>query len=137
MIFQYKRKAHHDSHLSQYSFDPITCDEFLMMLRMRYLHHSAFFRPVDKMIEESLSLFSRLDTDFLKPYNGLFVFIGGKYGLSGRCDEYFKWLSISEKYSAQHDLTDFHKRNIRKLSGLDRKCALSRRNTVTKKMPQQ
>ncbi len=104
-----------NDYLAKYSIDEINANEFLMMLKIRSLHHSAFFRRVDVLLDEALTLYGRLSDNFPMPYNELLVFIGGKYGLMGDWEKSFKWLSTSENYSQQHKLADFQKRNIRKL----------------------
>lgn len=92
-------------------------DEFLSMLNVRKIHHSMFFKPVQMLIDEALSLFAQNTDRFPAVSNELLFLIGGNLGvLSGNWDFAKKWLDLSERYAIDHGLESFRARNARKIA---------------------
>lgn len=95
-------------------------DEFLSMLSVRKIHHSMFFKPVQMLIDEALSLYAQNNDQFPVVSNELLFLIGGNLGvLSGNWDFAKKWLDCSERYAIDHKLEFFRVRNARKIADLD------------------
>ena len=92
-------------------------DEFFSMLRVRRIHNSMFYRPVQPLIEQALGIYAQTEIKFPKVMNELLFLIGGNLGvLSGDWDFTHKWLSKSKNYAQSHGLTDYSKRTARKLA---------------------
>lgn len=90
--------------------------EFLSMLSVRQIHHSMFYVPVKGLIDNAMKLYKLLDERFPIVYNELLFLIGGNLGvLHGNWDFCKEWLEKSESFAKDHNLTDFHKRNARKI----------------------
>lgn len=105
-----------DQYLSG-KLDRIETDEFLSMLSVRRIHHSMFYKPTGRLIEDAESLLSRIDEKFPIVYNELLFLIGGNLGLLyGDWDFCKKWLDMSVAFASKHGLDDFKKRNARKLA---------------------
>ncbi len=104
-------------YLSGYSENEIYNDEFLSMMRVRKIHHSMFYKPVKKLIDEAIGMTSSVKSTHTKVYNELLFLIGGNLGmLFGDLCLCKDWLAKSEAFALEHNLTDIHKRNARKLS---------------------
>ena len=103
--------------LSNYSFEQIHNDKYLLMQQVRKLHHKMFYMPVDQLLEDALSLYGNMDERFPVVYNELLFLIGGNLGvLAGNWTLAREWLGKSERYAKKMGHSDFHKRNARKLS---------------------
>jgi hypothetical protein len=96
--------------------DKVSGDEQLMKMRIRKLHHSMFFTPVDILIKEAESILEEQSIrDFPEQYNELLFLLGGNLGLlSGNMDRAEKWLECSMKCAKEHDFPSFAHRTIRK-----------------------
>lgn len=104
-------------YLSDYSYDEIMNNEFLAMLNIRRIHHSMFYKPVDRLINDSLSILAHLKNQYPKVTNELLFLIGGNLGvLSGDWKFVHKWITVSENYSRKNNLLDYSKRNARKIA---------------------
>ena len=104
------------SYLGQYSDEAVLADKALLKMRIRKIHHSMFYAPVDNLINEAELLVKNIDPDsFPEEYNELLFLLGGNLGvLSGRFDYASEWLSKSMDYANEHNLDLFVHRNIRK-----------------------
>lgn len=106
-----------DQYLSKWSEEEISNEEFLLMLRVRKIHHSMFYRPVQKLLDDSMVLYAHTSDRFPKVMNELLFLIGGNLGvLYGDWNFVYSWLLKSERYSVEHELNDYSKRNARKLA---------------------
>lgn len=106
-----------NQYLRGYSPQEIFRDEFLSTLNVRKIHHSMFYKPVQALIDDALSLYAQQEDRFPSVFNELLFLIGGNLGvLSGNWDFAEKWLEQSERYASDHALEDFRKRNARKLA---------------------
>lgn len=108
-------------YLSSYSQDKIIRDEGLCRMRIRQIHHSMFFTPVDDLIKETEAIIKRKNVDkYPEQYNELLFLIGGNLGvLSGRFDFAQRWLDKGFNYAQNTNKLNFMLRNIRKLADLD------------------
>lgn len=105
-----------DQYLNGHAAD-IANDEFLAMLSVRKIHHSMFYKPVKKLLENAMSLYTQLDDNFPFVYNELLFLIGGNLGvLYGDWEASKTWLDKSIAFAEKHSLKDFYKRNARKLA---------------------
>lgn len=94
-------------------------NEFLSMMRVRKIHHSMFYRPVKKLLEDSLSIYAQIDDRHPKVMNELLFLIGGNLGvLNGDWNAVHEWLQKSEEFAQRNSLVDYSKRNARKLADL-------------------
>lgn len=106
-----------EQYLDGHSQEEIMGNEFLAMLNVRRIHHSMFYKPVSRLIDDTLSILTRSKDLYPKVTNELLFLLGGNLGvLSGDWEFVFKWLTISEEYSQKHGLLDYSKRNARKLA---------------------
>lgn len=106
-----------DEFLSKCTAEQIKNDQYLSMQQVRKIHHEMFYKPVDQLIYNAISLYENIDKRFPIVYNELLFLIGGNLGvLSGNWDLSKKWLNKSECYADEIGNIDFHKRNARKLS---------------------
>lgn len=111
--------------LQGFSFDEVLGDEFLLMLAVRRIHHSMFYKPAQRLIDEAKSLHLQMDHKFPKVYNEMLFLIGGNLGvLSGDWTLAKSWLSLSKEFVQKHHLRDFNLRNPRKIA--DCLCAENR-----------
>ena len=95
----------------------VETDEFLAMLSVRRLHHSMFYKPTARLIEDAMSLCSQIDETFPVVYNELMFLIGGNLGvLHGDWEFCKKWLDKSIAFAKENSLEDFNKRNARKIA---------------------
>lgn len=93
----------------------VSSSEFLSMLSVRRLHHSMFFRPTRKLLDDALALYTQLDDRFPVVYNELLFLIGGNLGvLYGDWEFCRTWLDKSMAFAKAFGLEDFKKRNARK-----------------------
>lgn len=106
-----------EQYLSGHSQDEINSSEFFSMLRVRKIHHSMFYRPVKRLIDDALELYVQENGKFPIVVNELLFLIGGNLGvLYGDWTFVHKWLVKSEKYAKEHELVDYAKRTARKLA---------------------
>lgn len=106
-----------EQYLGNHSQEEVTNSEFLAMLNVRRIHHSMFYKPVCRLIDDALSTLARSQDLYPKVTNELLFLIGGNLGvLSGDWAFVHKWLTISDEYSKKHGLLDCSKRNARKLA---------------------
>lgn len=106
-----------EQYLEGHTQDEIMNNEFLAMLNVRRIHHSMFYKPVHRLMDDALSILTRSKDLYPKVTNELLFLIGGNLGvLSGDWEFVNKWLTISEEYSKKHGLIDCSKRNARKLA---------------------
>ena len=105
-----------EEYLGQFTADMINEDEQLIKMRIRKIHHSMFFMPVDDLISEAEQVLEGLDIlRFPEEYNELLFLIGGNLGvLSGRLDYASEWLEMSMVYAKKNSLEPFVHRTIRK-----------------------
>lgn len=108
-------------YLISYSQDKIIQDEGLCRMRIRQIHHSMFFTPVDDLIKETEAIIKRKNVDkYPEQYNELLFLIGGNLGvLSGRFDFAQRWLDKGFNYAQNTNKLNFMLRNVRKLADLD------------------
>lgn len=103
-----------DEYLAGHIAD-IAGDEFLAMLSVRRLHHSMFFRPTGKLLDEAKGLYAQIGDEYPLVTNELLFLIGGNLGvLYGDWDFCRAWLDKSIAFASTHALVDFQKRNARK-----------------------
>lgn len=106
-----------EQYLEGHSQDEIMSNEFLAMINVRRIHHSMFYKPVCRLIDDALGILAQSKDQYPKVTNELLFLIGGNLGvLSGDWDFVRKWLTSSEEYSQKHGLLDYSKRNARKLA---------------------
>lgn len=106
-----------EQYLEGHSQDEIMSSEFLAMLNVRRIHHSMFYKPVGRLMDDALSVLAQTSDQYPKVMNELLFLIGGNLGvLSGDWDFVYEWLTTSEEYSQRHGLLDYSKRNARKLA---------------------
>ena len=106
-----------EQYLEGRSHEDIMNSEFLAMLNVRRIHHSMFYKPVCRLIDDALSILTRSQDLYPKVTNELLFLIGGNLGvLSGDWEFVHKWLTVSEEYSQKHSLLDYSKRNARKMA---------------------
>lgn len=97
--------------------DKIADNEFLAMLSVRRLHHSMFYKPTGRLLDDAMTLYSQLDGRFPVVYNELLFLIGGNLGVLYGDWEFCKnWLDKSVSFAEEHGLEDFKKRNVRKMA---------------------
>lgn len=105
-----------NSYLSKIPSQVILNDKYLLMLKIRKLHHSAFFTPVNKLLDEAIDLYTIIinhhDTSSI---NELLIFMGGKYALIDEWEKSIEWLRKSDDYANEKGHENFHKRNIRRM----------------------
>lgn len=105
-----------DQYLNGHMTD-IANDEFLAMLSVRKIHHSMFYKPVKKLLEDAMSLYTQLNDGFPFVYNELLFLIGGNLGvLYGDWSLSKTWLDKSIAFADSQPFKDFNKRNARKLA---------------------
>lgn len=105
-----------DQYLSGQSAD-VSNDEFLAMLSVRRLHHAMFYKPVGRLLDEAMALFTQIGSKYPKAYNELLFLIGGNLGvLQGDWEFCEEWLKKSESFATCLGLCDFSKRNARKMA---------------------
>lgn len=105
-----------DRYLSPYSLSEIMNDEQLLKMRIRKIHHSMFYLPVDKLLEDAETLAEYQEVKrYPEQYNELLFLIGGNLGvLSGNGELCEKWLELSMNYAKDNKLTPFIHRTLRK-----------------------
>ncbi len=110
-----------ENYLSSFSQDEIIKDEGLCRMRIRQIHHSMFFTPVDELINKTNTFMGRKNIDkYPEQYNELLFLLGGNLGvLSGRFGEAGRWLNKAFNYSQKTQRINFMLRNVRKLADLD------------------
>lgn len=106
-----------DRFLQGHSKSEIEENEFFAMMRVRKIHHSMFYKPVQGLVEESLGIYAVMDERYPKVMNELLFLIGGNLGvLNGEWPSVYKWLKKSEDFAQRYALSDYSKRNTRKLA---------------------
>lgn len=110
-----------ENYLSSISKDEIIKDEGLCRMRIRQIHHSMFFTPVDELINKTKAIVDEIIVDkYPEQYNELLFLLGGNLGvLSGRFDEAGRWLNKAFNYSQKTQRINFMLRNVRKIADLD------------------
>ena len=105
-----------EEYLAQYSKDEIVEDEQLMRMRIRKIHHSMFYLPVDQLISEAEDILDRVDIKkFPEQYNELLFLLGGNLGvLSGNLQRASEWLDMSMVYAQKNKMDAFIQRTMRK-----------------------
>ncbi|SCW57911.1 hypothetical protein SAMN02910400_01395 [Lachnospiraceae bacterium C10] len=105
-----------EKYLSQYSKDEISADEQLTKMRVRKIHHSMFYLPVDQLISEAEEILEGLDIKkYPEQYNELLFLLGGNLGvLSGNLERASMWLEMSMVCAQKNNLDAFIQRTIRK-----------------------
>ena len=105
-----------EKYLNQYSDEQIYADEQLIKMRIRKIHHSMFFKPVDGLISEAQELADGVNIKrFPAQYNELLFLLGGNLGLLyGDLDAASDWLEMSMLCAKRHGLDAFVHRTIRK-----------------------
>lgn len=105
-----------NQYLSKYTFQEIVNDEQLIKMRIRKIHHSMFYMPVDRLICEAEKLISSAKIKcYPNQYNELLFLLGGNLGvLSGNFDYCERWLNESLAYAQEHQLGSFAYRTLRK-----------------------
>ncbi len=101
----------------KYTLEQIINDEYLLMQRIRKIHHETYYVHAGKLLEEAMQLFRRINNKFPSAYNELLFLIGGKLGiLLGDWMLSKEWIDRSERFAEEKGLEDIHRRNARKLS---------------------
>ena len=105
-----------EKYLAQYSKDEIVNDEQLVRMRIRKIHHSMFYMPVDQLISEAEDILDRVDIKvFPEQYNELLFLLGGNLGvLSGDLIRASEWLDMSMIYAQKNKMDAFVHRTMRK-----------------------
>lgn len=105
-----------EKYLSPYSNDKILLNEQLIKMRVRKIHHSMFYMPVNDLIKEAEVLLEHVDDlKYPEQYNELLFLLGGNLGvLSGDFKYASEWLKKSMEYALLHHLDSFKHRTIRK-----------------------
>lgn len=109
-----------ETYLSPYSKEQILASEGLCKLRIRKIHHSMFYTPVDGLIKEVETILKDKDVlQYPEQYNELLFLIGGNLGvLSGRFDFAERWLKKAIAYAQKTGKVDHVLRSARKLADL-------------------
>lgn len=112
--------ALYDEYLEPYSFDEIIATPALLHYSIRKIHHSMFFAPVNKLIDDALGLINNMDHKVTpKDYNEILFLLGGNLGvLSGNFAFAAEWLNKAERFALYIGDGDFQKRAARKLVDL-------------------
>lgn len=106
-----------NNYLQGYNLKQIMEDDFLSMLYVRRLHHSMFFKPLRRLLDDAKELYAQISDQYPMAYNEIIFLIGGNLGVMlGEWELAKEWLHMSEDYARLHDLEVFHKRNMRKLA---------------------
>jgi len=109
-----------ENYLKPYSKQQILASEGLCKLRIRKIHHSMFFTPVDGLIKEVESIISYKDIQqYPEQYNELLFLLGGNLAvLSGRFDFAEKWVMKAFDYAEKTNKINHILRSARKLADL-------------------
>lgn len=88
-------------YLQSFSETTIYQNDMLTRYAIRKIHHSMFFSPVKRLINEALLLYNNISTTANnKNMNEILFLLGGNLGLlSGDTDFTEKWLSEAEKFA--------------------------------------
>lgn len=105
-----------DNYLNQFTKEEIAADEQLMKMRIRKIHHSMFYMPVDQLIAEAENILDSVDIKrYPEQYNEMLFLLGGNLGvLSGNFDKASEWLDMSMTYAKRNNLDTFVHRTMRK-----------------------
>jgi hypothetical protein len=105
-----------EKYLGQYTDENIFGDEQLIKMRIRKIHHSMFYMPVDGLIAEAKTILEGVNIQrYPEQYNELLFLLGGNLGLLyGDLEEASKWLAMSMDYAQKHGFDAFIHRTIRK-----------------------
>lgn len=103
-------------YLSQFTEEEITTDEQLMKMRIRKIHYSMFYMPVDELISEAEDILDKVDIKrYPEQYNEILFLLGGNLGvLSGQLDRASEWLEMSMVHAKNNNLDSFVHRTMRK-----------------------
>lgn len=109
-----------DKYLKNHSDEEIYSDRELLMMNIRRLHHSMFFKPVKPLIEECLKIVDKIDSGkYPEQYAEALFLVGGNLGiLSGDFEFAKKWLDKANQFSTANGLDDYVSRIIRKMADL-------------------
>lgn len=109
-----------EKYLQKYNDDKIFNNKQLLKMRIRKIHHSMFFMPVDALIEECERIINGIEKNkYPEEYNEILFLLGGNLGiLSGRFDYSKNWLEISMRYAKEMNLDSFVFRTTRKLADI-------------------
>lgn len=107
-------------YLEQYEEETIMADEQLIKMRIRKIHHSMFYMPVDALIQDAEHIIDNVNIRrFPEQYNELLFLLGGNLGvLSGNFDYCNEWLEMSMAYAKKHKMDSFIHRTARKQADL-------------------
>ncbi len=109
-----------DKYLIRYSEAEIFTDGELLMMNIRKLHHSMFYKPVRPLINECLEIIRKTDKDrFPDQYAEALFLAGGNLGiLSGDFKFAKEWLDKSMEFARDRGLHDYVSRTVRKTADL-------------------
>jgi len=109
-----------EKYLSDFSDKEIYKNQQLLRMRIRQIHHSMFFKPVNALIDEGEKIIHGIDIlKFPEEYNELLFLLGGNLGvLSGNFEYAKEWLEISMAYAKENKLDAFVHRTARKLADI-------------------
>lgn len=105
-----------EKYLASHSTKEIHNNQQLLKMRIRKIHHSMFYYPVNELIEEAESIIDSVDpSKFPEEYNELLFLLGGNLGvLSGDFAYAGGWLEKSMSFARKKGLQAFVHRTIRK-----------------------
>lgn len=105
-----------DKYLEPYSLDQIMENEQLIKMRIRKIHHSMFYMPVDVLIKDAESILENVNIKkYPEQYNELLFLLGGNLGmLYGDLSYCTQWLDMSMMYAKKHNMDAFVHRTLRK-----------------------
>lgn len=109
------------NYLSSFSVEDIIRDERLFRMRIRQIHNSMFFTPVQTLIKDAEALLQTQNiTEYPEQYAELLFLIGGNLGvLSGDFHFANDWITKAMTHAKQGNRRDFIIRNLRKSADLD------------------
>lgn len=109
-----------EKYLAKHSEEEIFSNKELLMMNIRRLHHSMFYKPVRPLIQECLQIIEKIDkTQYPKQYAEALFLVGGNLGiLSGDFEFAKQWLDESMKFATDNGLADYIVRSVRKIADL-------------------
>lgn len=113
-----------DEYLLSATMNEISKSDELLHLYIRKIHHQMFYKPVNPLIKQLVSIEKTVDPKlFPERYNEVLFMLGGNLGvLSGDFKFSRKWLIRSIRFALQHSFHDFLCRTLRKYSDILRQC---------------
>lgn len=105
-----------EKYLAGHPIDEIYNEKQLLKMRIRKVHHSMFFAPVDELISEAEEIVYGCDSEkYPEEYNELLFLLGGNLGvLSGNFEYASEWLEKSMSFAKENGLEAFVHRTTRK-----------------------